>query len=271
MTYYEKLIASTILDKLGKIVVTDLDWNILYQNGNDKISNELWKVWIVNEKSHPVEKEGFEWDIIDKENGKFFSIKTYRVDYEGHDYLIHYFCDISSFTELYQELSSYSKHWKDESEVDALTGLYNKYKFNYMYNVEFPKYDSIAIFSLDVNYLKRVNDTLGHEAGNQLLVRAANSIKRVLNRNIYGFRIGGDEFFIIAKNIEGHEVDEIYEDWRKELDRLNKEEGECIIACGIVYANNPFDIEKLFNEADELMYADKKAIKLSRGEDPESR
>ena len=66
------------------------------------------------------------------------------------------------------------------SEHDGLTGLYNKAKYLEMAEKEFQSLDSIAIFNFDVNNLKKMNDQFGHEAGDKLIIKAANSSRNVI-------------------------------------------------------------------------------------------
>ena len=160
-----------------------------------------------------------------------------------------------------------------DSEHDNLTGLFNKGKYTEMMKRDFPFYDSITIFNMDLNYLKRTNDTMGHDAGNKLIIKAAESLKHVAKDDIYAFRIGGDEFMLIAANADEEKVSLIEAEWRKKIEELNEQDPgiECVMACGIRSAQQPYDVEELVKESDELMYKDKRAIKISRGEDPDSR
>lgn len=160
-----------------------------------------------------------------------------------------------------------------ESEHDHLTGLYNKGKFSEMSKVELLSCESITVCYLDVNYLKRTNDTMGHEAGNKLLIKAADSMKAVEAVDVYAFRMGGDEFAIVALNLSEADSDKLVSDWTEALKRINESDPDpvCIIACGMVYGRAPYDLNELCEEADKRMYAEKRRIKLSRGDDPDGR
>lgn len=149
------------------------------------------------------------------------------------------------------------------SEHDGLTGLYNKAKFLDMKENEYASLDSIGIFNLDVNNLKKMNDEFGHEAGDKLLTKAANSIRKVTNNKVHGYRMGGDEFLLVACNVTREELDSIKERWENELARLNTiDDGiDCVIAVGVVFGEAGYDFEALMKEADALMYEDKKAKK----------
>lgn len=152
---------------------------------------------------------------------------------------------------------------KYRSEHDQLTGLYNKGKYLELLKTTFNNLDSIGIFNMDVNNLKKINDSMGHEYGDKLIIKAADSIRAVTNSKILGFRMGGDEYVIVACNVTEKEVYNIKDNWEAELKRLNEiEDGiECVIAVGIVYANAPYDYAKLYQQADNLMYEDKRQKK----------
>ena len=160
-----------------------------------------------------------------------------------------------------------------ENEHDYLTGLYNGGKLAEMVKTVFRGAKSLAVYNLDINYLKRTNDTYGHEFGSRLIIKGGKSLKAVERENLYGFRTGGDEFIMIAVDVDKDEADKILEDWKKELNRLNETdtEQECIMACGLCYAEAPFDLKEVLKKADERMYEDKRNIKIARGEDPDSR
>ena len=83
---------------------------------------------------------------------------------------------------------------------DKLTGLLNPTayarKIEAIKKLEKPKY---AVVVFDANFLKKINDNYGHEAGNELIIRAASLISRTFS-NSSVFRIGGDEFIVFIRN-----------------------------------------------------------------------
>lgn len=153
-----------------------------------------------------------------------------------------------------------------EAEHDKLTGLYNKGKYIMLKEDHFGNPGSIALFNFDVNNLKYINDNYGHEYGDELIIKAAQSIHAVTSDNVFGFRMGGDEYAMVAVNITEKEAEEIHSRWKKALAELNTQ-GDvfCAMACGIKYCKGEFDADELFHQADDQMYLDKKARK-DRGE-----
>ena len=168
-----------------------------------------------------------------------------------------------SVIKLYAENALMREKLIYENEHDHLTGLYNKGKYLDLIENKYPNLKSIAIFNFDVNNLKVMNDNFGHEAGDKLLIKAANSIRKITSTNVHGYRMGGDEFLVVACDVTKEEADKLLSRWESELARLNtlSDDINCVIAVGMTYGEGNYDLFKLLAEADELMYADKKAKK----------
>lgn len=149
-----------------------------------------------------------------------------------------------------------------ESEHDKLTGLYNKGKYMSMKAKNFDNPSSIAIYNFDVNNLKYINDNFGHERGDELIIKAAKSIQAVVSDRVYGFRMGGDEYVMVAVNITMEEAEEIKGQWEQALAEINLEgDVYCVMACGLQFGDGDFDYDELYHRADAEMYLDKKARK----------
>ena len=139
------------------------------------------------------------------------------------------------------------------SSMDLLTGLYNRNKLNEYMNeiMESPDAPTALIF-LDINGLKKVNDQEGHLAGDKLIKRAASSLRSALSYK-YIFRVGGDEFVIILRDVEEKKI-------LSYIDKIQKKAKENNVSFAIGYAmtNKSKDIEKILKEADVNMYNDKR-------------
>ncbi len=142
-------------------------------------------------------------------------------------------------------------------KTDALTGLLSRHAYSAAldeYKDNMPQ-DFIA-FSIDVNGLKKVNDTWGHEAGDDLICAAARLIERVYGKYGECFRTGGDEFIVLAQMNS--------ESAGKSVDLINRYAGEwhndhgITLSLSIGYAalNGRTDLscEALIREADSRMY-----------------
>ncbi|MBE5943995.1 MAG: GGDEF domain-containing protein [Lachnospiraceae bacterium] len=164
---------------------------------------------------------------------------------------------------LYTENAIMRERLIYENEHDHLTGLYNKGKYLARIENKYPNRKSIAVYNFDVNNLKTMNDTYGHEAGDKLIIKAADSIRKVTGTGIHGYRMGGDEFLMVACDLSEAEANNLLSRWETELERLNDiDDGiECVMAVGMVYAGEGYNLDEVLAKADELMYEDKKAKK----------
>lgn len=154
----------------------------------------------------------------------------------------------------------------DSSERDGLTGCYNiKHLENVKYQYE--QANNFIIIFIDVNNLKRMNDTFGHEAGDKLIINAAQKLQFW---DKYGevYRMGGDEFMITIKNIPSQQVKQLLNTWYPTVGVLNRASDgfRCVLSCGVAegsYGTNFDIVQKL---ADDRMYNMKVAIKKQFGE-----
>ena len=127
-----------------------------------------------------------------------------------------------------------------------------------------------AVVIFDANFLKKVNDKYGHEAGNELLRHAANVICKVfLNSPVY--RIGGDEFAAILEGVDYENREELLKIFD---DKVNEEqfqvEGTTLtvsVARGLGVFEQSLKFSEVAKKADSAMYKHKSAIKAKIGED----
>lgn len=119
----------------------------------------------------------------------------------------------------------------------------------------------ISVFVFDINNLKLVNDTLGHEAGDDLIKRSAIIISKVFNENNI-YRIGGDEFVVIYDNIIETNYIETIETEIKLSNSLYLDKPPVSIAYGYaVFNTDDTCFEDVFSRADKNMYANKTIMK----------
>ena len=139
------------------------------------------------------------------------------------------------------------------SSIDFLTGLYNRNRLNSYMNEIAESHDApTGLIFLDINGLKKVNDRDGHVAGDNLIRRAANTLIGVFPENDI-FRVGGDEFVTILRDITEENIKEYIEKLHK---RARK--NDVSFAVGYAMTNNSKDIERILREADANMYEDKR-------------
>ena len=146
-----------------------------------------------------------------------------------------------------------------ESEHDLLTKLYNRRSYFRCVEEVYPLLASVGVFYFDVNNLKRVNDQFGHDAGDRLLIKAADSIRAICNDNIHGYRMCGDEFIVVVMNCTKKDMQRIHQEWVAALEKINRisDGDKCVVAVGCAFAKGRFHIEEVCQVADKRMYMDK--------------
>jgi len=142
---------------------------------------------------------------------------------------------------------------------DQLTGLYNR-RF---YEEELERLDTsrnlpFSLVMIDINGLKMTNDAFGHVMGDQLLVKFAEILKLEFREDDIIARIGGDEFVAILPSTSYEEAGHIV---KRLNDTISKTQlGSIIISASIGWAtksDSDQEIEKVFKEAEEIMYKNK--------------
>ena len=160
------------------------------------------------------------------------------------------------------------------AHTDSLTGLKNKTA----YIKRTAKFDAdiaeghaeFAIIMIDVNFLKRVNDTYGHEYGNIYLINAGKLACSVFGEeNVY--RVGGDEFVVVLDADELATCEELVAKLRATIKNLQKDSKlepweKVSAAVGVAYYDERHDktAEEVFKRADADMYKNKLAMKATR-------
>jgi diguanylate cyclase (GGDEF)-like protein len=156
------------------------------------------------------------------------------------------------------------------SLVDELTGLNNRRGFLAL-GEHFVKLANrsgmpFMVAFVDLDDMKKINDTFGHQEGNRALVEAANVLRDSCRRSDILCRMGGDEFAILIADVNTTCGDVVIRRIQQKLDSCNTDPDRrypLSLSIGIVAANitEPANLEQLLHEADALMYAQKQKKK----------
>ena len=184
---------------------------------------------------------------------------------------------ITNLFETKEELSQTREHAARMDVMahrDALTGIRNRTA----YETEAEKLEweigggtaEFAIAMIDLNFLKRINDTFGHEKGNVAIKKLCEMVCRIFAHSPV-FRIGGDEFVVILKGHDLQTADELLAAFRGELAAQDKDERlepweKVSAAIGIAYYERGTDesASNVFARADKVMYEDKRRMRATR-------
>ena len=152
---------------------------------------------------------------------------------------------------------------------DPMTGLYNRAKCEEIFK-KFNEDESAqcTVFSFDLNGLKKVNDTYGHEAGDELIRKFSKILTDSFSENWTVVRMGGDEFLVIQLRTKSDRTISKYTDRINQKMEEESKSSEYPIHCsyGVAFSNEvaEHNAEKIYKLADERMYEMKVATKSQR-------
>lgn len=118
----------------------------------------------------------------------------------------------------------------------------------------------MSVIIADINNLKVINDSLGHQKGDEYIKKAASILRSELRDKDIISRIGGDEFAVLLPETNYVQCKKIIKRLKK---RVKEQELQYLsIAFGYISENNKFEnLEQMINQADRKMYNDKKIMK----------
>jgi diguanylate cyclase (GGDEF)-like protein len=144
---------------------------------------------------------------------------------------------------------------------DVMTGLYNRAYFDEQRDrIEKEGLYPVSILIADLNDLKRVNDTFGHEEGDGLLRRTADIFRDVFKGNEIVARMGGDEFAVLLPEVKASETGKLLTSLRKIFSLNNKfyQGPDLHIALGIATGKPGQPLTEVQRQADDRMYVEKR-------------
>ena len=240
---------------------------LLYPEDLDRVLSMLTKENVMRE----IEQNGvFEliYRLMINDTPTYVSLKVAMVEEKGGKRLIAGVSNIDARMRREQEYAKNLTQARNQANRDALTGVKNKHAYadteaqldrhiKEKQSVEF----AISIF--DVNGLKKVNDTQGHQAGDQYIRKGCQIICNIFKHSPV-FRIGGDEFAVISQGDDYKNAESLLEKVA-ELNEKNAATGDVTLAGGMSKYCNDSSVADVFKRADALMYENKKMLKTRIG------
>ncbi len=172
---------------------------------------------------------------------------------------------VALFSDITEKKQAEHIIWK-QANYDPLTGLPNRRMLLEYLGTELLKSDRtkkhFALMFLDLDYFKEVNDSLGHDIGDLLLVETAKRLKGCIRESDVVARLGGDEFTVVLSSIQDHKgVERVAENILSRLAEpfnLDNESAYISASIGItLYPDDASSIDGLLKHADQAMYAAK--------------
>ena len=175
--------------------------------------------------------------------------------------------DIDAHVRQEEEYEKRLAQAQREANLDALTGVKNRHAYleaeeRLDRQIAEHRVSDFAIVILDVNDLKKVNDTEGHKAGDQYLRDAVSIICGIFKRSPI-FRVGGDEFAAIVQGADYESIEELT-GRMKDHNTKAVRSGGIVIACGMAKFENDARVAIVFERADHDMYENKSSLKEGR-------
>jgi diguanylate cyclase (GGDEF)-like protein/PAS domain S-box-containing protein len=182
--------------------------------------------------------------------------------------------DVTERRDAEQQLNSYAKQLRSLSIRDELTGLYNRRGFlevaGQAHTQALRDARPAALIFIDLNGMKRINDELGHDIGDQALVDTADVLSAALRESDVIGRLGGDEFVVFALDVTLEHVDRLRRRLRELADKRVSEGARPFrlsmsVGAAFVDSSKPATLEELLELADASMYEQKKARQAAGG------
>lgn len=157
--------------------------------------------------------------------------------------------------------------------VDPLTGMYNRMGYQKLgeefYNIFHEKQQRVLILFIDLDGLKYINDTYGHEYGDAAICTVAGAIVKYCDRNAIPARTGGDEYVLIQAYESEEATERMLESIRKEMDWEGRKKGFPFtlgfsVGSIVTDPKSPLTMADYVKLADSKMYEEKIAKKVAR-------
>lgn len=149
--------------------------------------------------------------------------------------------------------------------TDQLTRVYNRsYYTEYLASIEYGAPDPLSIIIADCDYLKQVNDTCGHTAGDDYIRSCADLLRFILPKEALIFRTGGDEFAVFLPGVGTEETERLVAQLREAQGKYCIEGNPLSVSIGYSTMRGGGELKRHISEADQNMYADKERKKIRR-------
>ncbi|MBQ9008335.1 MAG: amino acid permease [Clostridia bacterium] len=194
----------------------------------------------------------------------YCQIKAGRVVEKDGTHLVIGFNNIDANVRREEEYARRLAQAQDKASLDALTGVRNRYAYldaEKEMNLRIAQHTQpgFTVTVLDVNDLKNINDTQGHQAGDAYIRSACTLVCNIFKHSPV-FRIGGDEFAVISQGTDCACIDELIGQVREHNAEALRS-GGIVIACGMSRFESDAKVGDVFKRADRNMYENKKALK----------
>ena len=170
------------------------------------------------------------------------------------------------------EVARASKKLEYQAETDPLTGLLNRKSLVENISKAICGFESGGKLStmciIDIDHFKEINDKMGHEAGDSVLIALASQLKKITSRNDLVFRVGGEEFLLLMTNTALPESQQVAEAIREVIattpfyssvaENKQRESFNVTVSIGLSQVSPNTNVQQWMSETDENLYLAKK-------------
>ena len=166
--------------------------------------------------------------------------------------------EVISITAIYHDISD-KKRIEELSITDHLTKLYNRLKFNHVIDeliLNHRKTDKVStIILMDIDYFKNVNDTYGHQKGDEVLIEIAGILKTSIRKSDLAARWGGEEFVLLLPEVDAKIGEKVAEKIRVNIESHKFEDiGKITCSFGLTQHISGDTKEDILHRADKALY-----------------
>ncbi len=167
--------------------------------------------------------------------------------------------------EAESKLMKYNERLARQANTDALTGLFNRRSTMEFLDEVARSVDHYALSVAigDIDFFKRVNDTYGHDAGDEVLKFVSNAMQIICGESVFLSRWGGEEFLLVMPDLNGDQAFALLDRLRTEIKasviRCKDQEIRITMTFGLTEFDYNSSIEDMIKEADEKLYHGKES------------
>jgi diguanylate cyclase (GGDEF)-like protein/PAS domain S-box-containing protein len=190
-------------------------------------------------------------------NPKIFSVNINLLSLEEREVYVVTFSDVTA-------LEQKSKTFEEKASIDALTGIFNKDKFYEMISNDIDaskKYKTcLSLIFFDIDHFKSINDTFGHQTGDDVLQQLVNVIKECTRELDTFARWGGEEFVVLLPGTDMDNALKAAEKFRKQVMSAGfKNVKHVTCSFGVTTLSKDDDVDTFVNRADRGLYKAKES------------
>ena len=242
---------------------------IIHKNDLDRFHAEFTKQNILES----VKRDGIfvlEYRLILGGKPNYVRLKASEIEEDGKTLLVLGVENVDMYVRREQNQAYELSLARELASKDSLTGVRNRHSYleaiqRLNKQIDNDEIREFAILICDINDLKTVNDTMGHQAGDELIRSACNRICEIF-RHSRVYRIGGDEFAIICQGKDYENITELLQ----RMNIANNNQKSLQVAFGMSRFCLGESVEDVAKEADALMYEHKARLKAQSAADSSS-